>query len=279
MPPAFARRIARVAGLIAVILIVACSWLPVVQEQADAAIDAGFKRSLVSFASARALNGLISVLQGTELGLHPLGVGVTLTLGQALDPVNDLVEQFATLMLVASVAFGIQKVLLLVGGHWLVSLGVSAIALAWGALYLKGAAPGWLTKALILAALIRFAIPLATLGSGWFFQHFLDADYRNSQQAIVSASAQLESAVPQETQASADKGIIDKLRERVTEPVTAVRARYEAIKSKVEQVTERIIKLMVVFVLQTLIVPVFLLWALYRGAMALARAPWQLRAG
>ena len=32
------------------------------------------------------------------------GVGVTLTLGEVLDPVNDLVEQFSSLMLAAAVA-------------------------------------------------------------------------------------------------------------------------------------------------------------------------------
>lgn len=106
----------RALAFLLVSLVIAGAWLPPVQTVADAQIDAGLKRALVAFAAARTLNAAISVAQGTEVGVQ-VGVGMTLTLGQALDPVNDLVEQFASLMLMASVAFGVQKALLAIGGH------------------------------------------------------------------------------------------------------------------------------------------------------------------
>jgi len=93
------------------------AWYRPLQDVANAQVDAGLKRALISFASARALNAVISVIQGTEFSIQPIGVGVTLTSGQVLDPVNDLIEQFSTLMVVASVAFGVQKVLLAIGAH------------------------------------------------------------------------------------------------------------------------------------------------------------------
>jgi hypothetical protein len=80
---------------------------------------------------ARALNAVISVAQGTEVSLQPLGVGVTLAPGQLLDPVNDLVEKFSDLMLMASVAFGVQKVLISMGGYWLISLLLTFAAIGW----------------------------------------------------------------------------------------------------------------------------------------------------
>jgi len=52
--------------------------------------EQGFKRALITYGIARGLNGVISVAQGTEVSLQPAGVGVTLTPGQILDPVNDL---------------------------------------------------------------------------------------------------------------------------------------------------------------------------------------------
>ncbi|MCB1944024.1 MAG: hypothetical protein KDI53_18575, partial [Candidatus Accumulibacter sp.] len=84
------------------------------------------KRALVSFATARALNAVISVAQGTEVSMQPAGMGVVLTPGQLLDPVNDLVEQFSHLMLAASVAFGVQKVLISIGAYWVISLLLTA---------------------------------------------------------------------------------------------------------------------------------------------------------
>ena len=69
-------------------------------------VDAGLKRALISYAAARTLNALISLAQGTEISAQPLGFGVTLTPGQLLDPLNDLVEQFSALMLATSIASG-----------------------------------------------------------------------------------------------------------------------------------------------------------------------------
>jgi hypothetical protein len=72
-------------------------------------VDAGLKRALVSFATARALNGVISVVQGTEIVAQPLGVGVTLTPGQLLAPINELVKHFSDLMLAASMSHSASR--------------------------------------------------------------------------------------------------------------------------------------------------------------------------
>ena len=110
---------------------VACAWLRPLDDLAGAQAQAGFKRAVASFATARALNAVISVVQGTELSVQPLGVGVTLTPGQMLDPLNDLVERFSDLMLAASVAFGVQLLLIEVGMHWGMSLALTLVAFAW----------------------------------------------------------------------------------------------------------------------------------------------------
>ena len=77
--------------VVLVLVVVALSWLRPLSDAADAYVDEGLKRSLISFASARALNGVISVLQGTQVAVSPLGFGVSLTVGEALDPINDLI--------------------------------------------------------------------------------------------------------------------------------------------------------------------------------------------
>lgn len=54
--------------------------------------------------------------QGTEVAVEPAGVGVTSAPAQALDPINELIEQFSLLMLGASVSIGLQRALVGVGG-------------------------------------------------------------------------------------------------------------------------------------------------------------------
>ncbi len=257
----------RAFALLFAISVVLAAWLAPLDAPATTQVDAGLKRALISFATARALNGVISVAQGTEVSIEPLGVGVTLAPGQLLDPINDLVEQFSNLMLMASVAFGMQKVLIAIGSYWMVSAALSLVALGWLAWMLRSQRPpSWLSGMLVGALLLRFALPLATLGTDVLWQKFLAADYTVSQQAIDSATGNVAQLNPPEPQAASQSGWIERMKGWVSQNGD-VKARFERLKQAAEQATEHIIKLIVIFLLQTLVIPLFLMWAL----VALAR--------
>ena len=270
----------RLRGLLVgfvVVLVVVCAWYPPIQNLANEQVDAGLKRALISFATARTLNGIISVIQGTEIAMTPAGVGVTLTLGQILDPINDLVEEFSSWMLVASVAFGVQKMLLVVGAHWLISLLVTAFAFTWAVLHFRGASPQWLTRTVLVLLLVRFAIPVATLGSELVFQKLMAKDYLVDQAALVIAANKVGKAGPGSPEAAApaeERGLGARIKDRLIGFVPEY-PDLVAIKAAVEEVPKRIVNLIVIFLMQTMIVPIFLLWAMLKvasGALGLGRA-------
>lgn len=273
MTPDYARlRRGALIGLL--VAVVACAWLAPLDHAAGEQIDAGLKRALITFAGARALNALISVAQGTEVAVEPGGVGMVFTPGQALDPLNDLVEQFGNLMLAASVAFGVQKALLAVGSHWLASALLSAAALVWGALRLRGGAAPWTGRLLIGLLLIRFAIPLAALGSDLLYREFLADDYRTSQQALDATTRTLPGLAPDTP--PADSSLSERLKgwwERSAD----FKASFEKMKAAAEQTAEHVIRLMVIFLVQTLVFPLALVWGLYRLALAGMRAGPRIR--
>lgn len=244
-------------------VLVLCSWLAPMDAPAMAQVDAGLKRALVSFASARVLNAAISVAQGTEALVQPFGFGVTLAPGQALDPVNDLVEQFSNLMLAASVVFGIQKVLIGIGSYWPLSLLLTGAVLGWAWCSWRGQRPpAWLSRLLVIVLMLRFAVPVVTLGSDVLWQKFLLADYQASQQLISSASGQVQQLGPDMPAAADNTGLLDKLKGWVAKNAD-VKKNFDELKLAAEQATEHIIKLIVVFLLQTLVIPLLLLWAMY----------------
>ena len=261
----------RVSAILLAALVIACAWLPPVQALADAQIDAGLKRALVAFATARTLNAAISVVQGTEVGVQ-VGVGMTLTLGQALDPINDLVEQFSSLMLMASVAFGIQKALLAIGGHWLVSAAVSAVAAGWLALRLRGGAPPWLSRLLLVLIVVRLGIPAVAIGGDLLFERFLQQKYAEAQQSIEVVTAQVGERAP--VAEAQSPGFLERL---ALQP-SAWKKRIDELLDATDRMADHIVRLMVVFVLQTLLLPLLLLWALYHlaGGVLFAGAPGQL---
>ena len=265
-------RTSRILVVLAVAVIVACTWYKPIETLAGVQVDAGLKRSLISFATARGLNAVISVAQGTEVAVQPLGFGITLTVGQVLDPVNDLVEQFSSLMLMASVAFGIQKALLAIGSNWLISTVVTAAAGCWAVLHLWGRAPEWLSRLVVVLLMIRFAIPVVTIGSDRVFENFLRKDYEASQQAIDTTSRKIELLAPAPP-AVGDlaKGLLERMKERVTAPITEIKGKYGEIKEMAERAAEKIVALIVIFLLQTVIVPILLLWMLHKSITGLLR--------
>ena len=255
--------IRQIAAALCLALAVACAWMAPMDAPATAQVDAGLKRALISFATARALHGVLSVVQGTQFSAQPLGVGVTLTPGQLLAPVNDLVKHFSDLMLAASVAFGVQKAVIAIGSYWLISAMLTAVALGWGFVYVRqGRVLSWLSKVLVVLLMVRFAIPVVVIGTDVIWQKFLAADYVATQSAIDSASGQAQKLGPPVVTGTEGTSFLDKARQWMS-GVTDVKARFEDIKLAAERVTEQIIRLMVIFLLQTLILPVLLLWGLY----------------
>ncbi len=83
------------------------SWLDTADRRTEAHVDATMVQALAAFATARALNGGISVLQSTEVGV---GVASTQPL-EILDPLNDMVEDYADVMQLSIGSLVTQKVL------------------------------------------------------------------------------------------------------------------------------------------------------------------------
>ncbi len=265
----------RMALAVAVAIMVACSWLAPMESTANQQIDDGLKRALISFATARALNAGISVAQGTDFDTKPGGVGVKFAVGQVLRPLNDVVEQFAHLMLIAAIAFGCEKILVSIGAHWLISVFLTGAAAGWAYFYLrKASSPAWLTRIVVVLLMIRFAMPIVIIGTDTLFHRFMADDYKASQQVMEVTTEQLSSANASTSSVGEDQSMWDKVKEWVSQHAN-LKTRLDSLKRLAEQATERIIKLMVIFVLQTLILPIFFLWVLWGIARGVFEVPRQ----
>ncbi len=230
---------------------VACAWFKPLDDMATVQAQAGFKRAVASFATARALNAVISVVQGTEFSVQPLGIGVTLTPGQMLDPLNDLVERFSDLMLMASVAFGVQLLLLEVGVHWGMALALTLAALAWAWQYWqRQRSPALLGRVLVALLLVRFIVPMAGMASDIVYRGFMQDQYAASQQGIEQSSQAIGALVPGEGAASQKWWQFNK--------------HIEQLGATIDNTVEHTIRLIVVFLLQTLILPLAVFWILLR---------------
>ena len=180
------------AILIALALSSALTWLQrgllqhtlgPLDRRAEAHIEATMTRAVYTFAAARGINALVSVIQGTAIAVSPAGVGVTLGVGEVLDPINDLIERFSWIMLVSSTSLGIQRVMLEMS-DWIAIQGLLTVALLFSALSVWCRVLGSIDlrrlagRLLIMALLIRLFIPAYALASEAIYARFLAPHHR-----------------------------------------------------------------------------------------------------
>ena len=225
-------------------------------------------RALVTFAIARTLNGVISTAQGTELSLEPGGVGVNFHIGEILDPINDLIERFSVVMLVSTSSLGLQNVLLSMTAWWGLSALLSAAAIvALLTLWAPHSVPISARLAqrwLLIITLIRFAIPVLMITTTLVFNAFLAEEHAAATQALEQTGTELEEIAEQATppEPQEDPSLVDQLGSMLDEGLRSLNARerIEQLRVQVTDAVEHIINLIVIFVFQTVLLPLAFLW-------------------
>lgn len=267
------------------VAVVAVAWTQIVDQTALTETSHTFKRALAAFAVARALNGVISVAQGTELAVQPVGVGVTLTVGEVLDPLNDLVENFAWLALLASVSLGTQMLLAeVVGNVWMNSLLTVAAGAFLGALWWPGAGAARivLMRVFTLVVFARFLFALISLATAWVDQTVLAERQQAALGRIELTQEHIEdlrSNPPQTSEPApgSEASVLERLSGFLDDQRQAlnIRAQLTALTERVESAIEEMVNLLVVFTVQTILVPVAALLLAYWSFLWLWRWSWR----
>lgn len=280
--------------------LISAAWWPGLDVGAEAQVEAGLKRALLAFAMARGLNGVISVAQGTEVAIQPAGVGVKLAPGELLDPVNDLIEQFSTVMLFASASLGLQRLLIGMSGWAPLTLALTAFGIAWLVfatvqsrrrahhahvatatardIVLHESLPrsrfvSFLQGVFIVLLALRLSVPAASIASEGAYQLFLAPEYEQSRAELESAREKIARAgrtVSAHQTPAPDAGFVDRARQWFDKAgeTLDVEARLEALQETAAAVTRNVIDLIAIFVVQTVILPLLFLWL---GWLALTR--------
>jgi hypothetical protein len=266
-----------IKGLVSVVLIaiISLSWSGQLDHAARNATLDNFQRALAVAAIARGFNGVISVAQGTEVAIAPVGVGVTLTLGQILDPLNDLVERFSALALIASVALGVQLTLSeMFASPWLSGIlsmaGLAYLILLWRApQHLQQTRALWLGKFLGLVIFLRFMLAVMLLATHLLDTYFLDARQNEAMDNLSYTKTHIQSmqdnqvaAAPADMEADLFDRTAAGIREFLdsSSQTLDLKAQLNEMEQQIENSIEEMINLIVIFLLQTLLLPIATLW-------------------
>lgn len=292
----------RLAASVAILVLLACLHVPALRpaiianpltdhmdQAAEEHIQAGLTRAMGAYAVARGINAVVSVIQGSELDVSLLGVGGSVALGQLLDPVDDLVERFSWVILASAMSLGIQLAMIKAGAWLGLSILLSLAALAWlaGVWWPGGSGRslrGLGSRLALAALLVRFCVPVAAVGGELFFQSVLRGQYERASLSMerfqeeitpaqvpqtpevrgpISRDGQSEGAAVQAAQGTAWDSV------RAFSPAK-VMEKVGRVGELVDAYVENAVTLMVVFTMQTVLLPLAMLWLLLRGFNLLA---------
>jgi hypothetical protein len=180
---------ARYLWLVALIGLPAISWWGVLDHFSSEHLNASISSAGLIYGTARGINALVSLLQGTEINI-PF---VTFSIGEILDPVNDLIERFSDIILLALGSLALQKILLAVVSNTIFTVLLSFVAACTGlSLFLGGAKlQSALLRTFLVIAFFRFSLGLVVLANSWVDATFLDEADQQRHAAMESFQGQL----------------------------------------------------------------------------------------
>ena len=173
----------------------------------------------------------------------------------------------------------------------MISLGLTLLVLGAASYWRRGTqVPIWLARLLLITVAIRFAVPFVAVANETIYVTFMADNYVANQEAIQLSIGDAEAGAALPTTAKAGTQPCSWLPiwlcprkptagdgDAVQQPTLAQRIqgwllhrgdaseRLQQTKEVAENAAEHIVRLMVVFLLQTLVLPLLLVWALVRS--------------
>ena len=83
--------------------------IPVLDSTADTYFRDSISKAGVSYGVCRVINATVSIVKESSLELEPAGIGLSLAVGQVVDPINDMVERLSNVLVMAITSLGIQE--------------------------------------------------------------------------------------------------------------------------------------------------------------------------
>jgi hypothetical protein len=228
-------------------------------------IDKSLNKAAIAFASARGINAIISMLKSSTVNLTPAGVGASISIGEILDPVDDIIETLSNVILLSIISLGIQRFLIEIVPFISINilLNISLILLII-LLIIKKFRRTKLTsitiKLFACALILKLIVPFFVFLDWSIDKLYFNQRYNEAKTQLNKTNEELSSTYGA---IFSGEGIIDGFKKFLRREKNGENW-IKNLKDNAENVINSSIKLIVLFILDTLLVPLFFLWLLYR---------------
>lgn len=245
--------------------------LPVIDTSADTYFREGISLSMGAYATCRMVNASVSVIKDSNVDVAPAGVGLSLGLGQVLDPIDDMTERLSDVLVTAITSLGVQKLAYEIS----VSLAPPVIS----ALLFISAVLMWFkherifrleaaTKRLLfLIVVARLCLPLSSMVNNFLQKEFFDDRIAYSKKELAVASTGIEKlkdfSIPE---IDGFMGTLENsasfLKQRSIDLKDAVVMTIKNADNIIENLLELTFLYVGVFLIQVILLPLLIFWGL-----------------
>lgn len=143
--------------VIAIVIII--SSFGVLDEYSGNYTDDSITQAGISYAIARGINGIVSVLQTSTVHAG-VGLSGSMAFGEVLDPINDLIERFSHVMSLALGSLVLQKILLVISAHNIFKILIAAFGFTIITAFLikNNVLMLWASRIFLILIIIRFSL-------------------------------------------------------------------------------------------------------------------------
>jgi hypothetical protein len=262
----------------ALLIVFGATRVPILDAHTDSYFRHAITTAGLAYTTARLVNASVSVVKESHLQLEPAGVGLSLAVGQALDPIDDMTERLSDVLVMAITSLGVQKLT-----H---AMGVALAPRILAALLLPLAVVLWvkrphlntfrrlLLRLILLVAIARFCLPLAALVNSYLDDQYFTPKIETARSALAVGTAELEKLSEVNLpEVDGVRGTLKNsaafLQKKATEFKNALVYTVENVGAIVDNLLKLTFLYLGIFVIQILLLPLGVFWLSVKTAGAL----------
>jgi len=252
--------------------------VPGLDSTAETYFQDSIAKAGVSYGVCRLINGTVSVIQQSSVQLEPAGIGMSLAVGQIVDPINDMVERLSDVLVLSITSLGIQELAYEISITLAPPICASFLFVLSVLLWFKKdtffALQKVVLNVLIIVSIARFCLPVSSLANEFLQEHFFEDKIIEANGKLAEGMADLntlnEVDVPEyEGVLKTIENSASYIKHKSVDFKNAVSITLENKGLIVENLLKLTFLYLGIFVIQILVLPLAIFWLLMRLVNAL----------
>ena len=247
--------------------------IPVLDATADTYFRDSISKAGVSYGVCRVINATVSIVKESSLQLEPAGIGLSLAVGQVVDPINDMVERLSNVLVMAITSLGVQEL------TYEISLILAPQMLAFFLLLLSFLV--WfqndkicklqrlIMSIFMILSISRFCLPVSSLANQFLQENFFEEQILEANKELARSVADLDKL--KEVSLPKYEGFMETIESSASylkqKSIDLKNAIAITLKNR-DIIIQNLLKLTFlyagVFVIQVLILPILIFWFLLK---------------